>query len=116
MRAELQARSESLENNNPPTTLAPPDLYIGPEYAVAEKDVREVISGEVVVETSLWRGAWRRFLKNKLALFGMIIVILIIISALIGPTIIKAATGYSYDFISQNQALTKSFSPFPGPP
>ncbi|HXM47196.1 MAG TPA: hypothetical protein VN956_04960, partial [Pyrinomonadaceae bacterium] len=75
-----------MEDNRPPTTPDPPDLYIGPEYAVAEKDVREVISGEVVVGTSLWRDAWRRLLKNRLAVLGMIIVILIIIAALIGPT------------------------------
>src|SRR5882724_13249756 len=93
----------------------PPDLYIGPEYAFAEKDVREVISGEVVAGTSLWRDAWRRLLKNKLAVLGMIILIIIVIAALIGPAIITRATGYAYDFIPKDQALIKSFPPFRGP-
>ena len=104
-----------LEDNKPPAAQEPPDLHIGPEYAFAEKDVREVITGEVMVGTSLWRDAWRRLLKNKLAVLGMIIVIAIVIAALIGPTIIKRATGYSYDFIPKDQALTKSFPPFRGP-
>jgi oligopeptide transport system permease protein len=93
----------------------PPDIAIGPEYAFGEKDVRELISGEVVAGTSLWRDAWRRLLKNKLAVLGMIIVILIVVASVIGPTIIKRATGYAYDFIPPDQALTKSFPPFRGP-
>jgi oligopeptide transport system permease protein len=105
----------SLEDNKPPSTSTePPDLYIGPEYAMAERDVREVISGEVMAGTSLWRDAWRRLLRNKLAVLGMIIVAAIVIAALIGPTIIKSATGYSYDFIPKDPKLTKSFPPFRG--
>jgi oligopeptide transport system permease protein len=105
-----------LKDNEPPVTPPDPsDLHIGPEYAFAEKDVREVISGEVLVGTSLWRDAWRRLLKNKLAVLGMIIVIAIVIAALIGPAIIKGVTGYSYDFIPKDQALTRSFPPFRGP-
>ena len=117
LKAGLQARSESiLEDNRPPAPPSePPDLYIGPEYALAEKDVREVISGEVMAGTSLWSDARRRLLKNKLAVLGMIIAIVIVIAALIGPTIIKGVTGYSYDFIPKDQALTKSFPPFRGP-
>jgi oligopeptide transport system permease protein len=108
-----------LEDNKPPLaplgTPDPPDLYIGPEYAIAEKDVGEVISGEVLAGTSLWRDAWRRLMKNKLAVLGMIIVMVIVIAAVIGPTIIKQATGYAYDFIPKDQKLTKSFPPFRGP-
>jgi oligopeptide transport system permease protein len=106
-----------LEDNKPPATppLDQPDLYIGPEYAVAEQDVGEVINGEVLAGTSLWRDAWRRLMKNKLAVLGMIIVIVIVVAAVIGPTIIKQATGYAYDFIPKDQKLTKSFPPFRGP-
>jgi oligopeptide transport system permease protein len=106
-----------LEDNKPPATTPPdpPDLYIGPEYAIAEKDVGEVISGEVLAGTSLWRDAWRRLMKNKLAVLGMIIVIVIVVAAVIGPTIIKQATGYAYDFIPKDQTLTKSLPPFRGP-
>ncbi|MDX6530842.1 MAG: oligopeptide transport system permease protein [Blastocatellia bacterium] len=106
-----------MEDNKPPATTPPdpPDLYIGPEYAIAEKDVGEVISGEVLAGTSLWRDAWRRLMKNKLAVLGMIIVIVIVVAAVIGPTIIKQATGYAYDFIPKDQTLTKSLPPFRGP-
>ena len=99
----------------PGTTREPPDLHVGPEYAFAEKDVGEVISGEIATGTSLWRDAWRRLLKNKLAVLGMMIVIVIGFAALIGPSVIKSATGYAYDFIPKDPALTKSFPPFHGP-
>jgi oligopeptide transport system permease protein len=97
------------------TTAGPPSeaplLQVGPEFAVAE-DVYSIVTGEVVAGTSLWRDAWRRLLKNKLAVLGMIIVVMIAVAALIGPTLIKWATGYAYDFIPKDPALTKSFPPF----
>ena len=72
----------------------------------------DVGTGEVVAGTSLWRDAWRRLLKNKLAVLGMIIVATIVSAALIGPTVVNRATGYAYDFIPKDPALTKSFPPF----
>jgi len=75
-----------------------------------------VQEGEFIAGTSLWKDAWKRLLKNKLAVFGMIVVAIIAIVSLIGPPIIKAATGYTYDFIpSFDQTLTKSFPPFTAP-
>lgn len=64
---------------------------------------------------SLWRDAWRRLLRNKLAVFGMIMIALIVLSSLFGPLIIKAATGYTYDFIPPNAELVKSFPPLTAP-
>ncbi len=95
--------------------LTEPEIHVGPEYAVAEKDVRELVSGEVIVGTSLWRDAWRRLLRNKLAVCGMIVVLVLAIASLIGPTLISSATGYSYDFIPKGTQLTKSFAPFRSP-
>jgi oligopeptide transport system permease protein len=92
----------------------PPVLQIGPEIAVAE-DVHTVVTGELVAGSSLWRDAWRRLLKNKLAVFGMAVVILIAVASLIGPSIIKWATGHAYDFIPRESTLTKSFGPFRAP-
>jgi oligopeptide transport system permease protein len=75
-----------------------------------------VVEGEFIAGTSLWKDAWKRLLKNKLAVFGMVVVAIIAIASLIGPPIVKAATGYTYDFIpSFDQSLTKSFPPFTGP-
>src|SRR5260370_11342386 len=45
----------------------------------------------------------------------MVVVIMIALGSFIGPTLIKRATGYSYDFIPRDSALTKSFPPFRSP-
>ncbi|MGI8787783.1 MAG: ABC transporter permease [Pyrinomonadaceae bacterium] len=66
---------------------------------------------EVVKGASLWKDAWKRLLKNKLAVFGLVIVILTAIAVIIGPAIIKWATGYTYDFIPPDGNLIKSFPP-----
>jgi len=91
------------------------DLHIGPEYGFAEAGVRDLVSGESLAGSSLWRDAWRRLLKNKLAVLGMVIVIVMVAAALIGPWVIQRATGYAYDVVPKDQALTKSFPPFRGP-
>src|SRR5438128_1801902 len=88
------------------------ELHIGAEYAVAERDVTELLTGEVASGSSLWRDAWRRLLKNKLAVFGMIVVILLVLASLIGPMIIQRTTGYTYDSIPKDASLLKSFPPF----
>lgn len=94
-----------------------PDLiHVTPEMAVAEADVHPVETGEFVRGTSLWRDAWRRLLKNKLAVFGLIVVVLITLASLIGPTVIKRTTGFTPDYIPTDDIrLIKSFPPFTGP-
>jgi len=94
----------------------PDSIHIAPEMAIAEGDVRTAEEGGYVRGTSLWRDAWRRLLKNKLAVFGLIVVALITIASIVGPTIIKSATGFAPDYIPSNDAkLIKSFPPFTGP-
>lgn len=66
---------------------------------------------EVVKGASLWRDAWKRLLKNKLAVFGLVVVTLMAIAVIIGPAIIKWATGFDYDDIPQDGDLVKSFPP-----
>ncbi len=61
--------------------------------------------------TSLWRDAWKRLLKNKLAVFGMIVLVLMVIAVAIGPAIIRWTTGFTYDFIPPTSDLVKSFPP-----
>ncbi|WP_010531491.1 ABC transporter permease [Lentibacillus jeotgali] len=66
------------------------------EYSETEA---EKIAGE---STSFWKDAWRRFRKNKLALFGVVIIILLGIMSFIGGPI----SGYNYysnDLINANQ-------------
>ena len=55
------------------------------DHAEAEKIVGR--------STSYWRDAWRRFRKNKLAIFGVVVIILLAIMSLIGEPI----SGQSYD-------------------
>ena len=90
-------------------------IHTAPELAVGEGDVRSAERGEVVVGTSLWRDAWRRLLKNKLAVFGMIVVAIVALASLVGPFLIKLATGLTPDYIPPDVALLKSFPPFTGP-
>src|SRR2546428_8567194 len=87
-------------------------LHTAPEFAVAEADVHAVVTDEFVFGTSLWRDAWRRLRRNKLAVFGLLVVAITTVAALLGPAIIQAATGYSYDFIPRDVTLIKAMAPF----
>lgn len=66
---------------------------------------------EIVKGASLWRDAWKRLLKNKLAVFGMIVIAIMAIAVIIGPAIIKWTTGFTYDSIPQDSDLVNSFPP-----
>lgn len=91
-------------------------IAISPEMAIAEADVRSAEEGEYVQGSSLWRDAWRRLLKNKLAVFGLVVVVLITLASITGPFIIKKTLGFTPDYIpSSNVKLIKSFPPFKGP-
>lgn len=91
-------------------------IHTSPELAVGEGDVRTADEHlHLTGGTSLWRDAWRRLLRNKLAVVGMVVVAVIIVASLLGPPIIKAATGYTYDYIPKDSALVKSFAPFTAP-
>jgi len=72
-------------------------------------------TSEPIESTSLWRDAWRRLLKNKLAVFGMVMVLVIALASIFGPTLIIKTAGYSYDSIPRDSNLIKSFGPFRGP-
>ncbi|TFB18892.1 ABC transporter permease [Filobacillus milosensis] len=70
------------------------------EPLVRDEAEAEKISGE---STSYWQDAWRRFKKNKLALFGMgVIVFLGIMSFLGGP--ISGYDYYTNDYMVTNKA------------
>ncbi|MBN8722045.1 MAG: ABC transporter permease [Acidobacteria bacterium] len=55
---------------------------------------------ELVVGTSLWEDAWRRLKKNKLAIFGAIVLILIVTVSLFGPIF----SSYTYDQINLDRS------------
>ncbi|MBA2606002.1 MAG: ABC transporter permease [Acidobacteria bacterium] len=66
---------------------------------------------ETVKGTSLWKDAWRRLLKNKLAVFGLIVMCIMVIAVIVGPAIIRWTTGYTFDYIPPEGDLIKSFPP-----
>jgi oligopeptide transport system permease protein len=91
-------------------------IHTSPEMAVAEADVRPDEAAEFVRGTSLWRDAWRRLLKNKLAVFGLVVVVIVSIASLVGPTLIKQTFGFTPDYIpSHDVKLARSYPPFTGP-
>ncbi|MEQ1922632.1 MAG: ABC transporter permease [Pyrinomonadaceae bacterium] len=66
---------------------------------------------EIVKGASLWRDAWRRLRRNKLAMFGLGVIAFMIVAVIIGPAIIKWTTGYTYDFIPTDRDLVKAMPP-----
>jgi oligopeptide transport system permease protein len=90
-------------------------IHVAPEMAIAE-DLRPEEAAAFLRGTSLWRDAWRRLLRNKLAVFGLVVVTLITIASIIGPTVIKKTFGFTPDYIpTHDLKLTRSFPPFTGP-
>jgi oligopeptide transport system permease protein len=65
----------------------------------------------IVKGTSLWADAWKRLLKNKLAVFGLIVLGLMVVAVIIGPSIIRWTTGFTADYIPSDGNLIKSFPP-----
>lgn len=69
---------------------------------------------EVVKGTSLWQDAWKRLLKNKLAVVGLIVTCVMVFVCFIGPYIWEAISGNTPDYIPSNVEggkFVKSFSP-----
>jgi oligopeptide transport system permease protein len=66
---------------------------------------------ETIKGASLWKDAWKRLLKNKLAVLGMIVLVIMVVAVVIGPTIIEKTTGFTYDSIPKDNDLVKSFPP-----
>lgn len=71
-----------------------------------EETVEQKVKG-----TSLWADAWKRLLKNKLAVFGLIVLALMVVFVSIGPLIFTFLTGITADYIPQDGNLIKSFPP-----
>jgi oligopeptide transport system permease protein len=90
-------------------------IHTPAEFAIADADVLARERGDIIAGTSLWRDAWRRLLRNKLAVFGLIVVALITVASLAGPFVIQKLTGHPPDYIPADAALIKSFPPFTSP-
>jgi oligopeptide transport system permease protein len=90
-------------------------IHTAPEFAIADADVLAAERGDAIAGTSLWRDACRRLFKNKLAVFGMIVVVIITIASVTGPSIVERLTGLTPDEIPKDSGLLKSMPPFAGP-
>ncbi|MDH3494339.1 MAG: ABC transporter permease [Acidobacteriota bacterium] len=66
---------------------------------------------EFVKGTSLWKDAWQRLLKNKLATFGMVVMILMSLLVIVGPIILQAAFGITASAVPESSELLKSLPP-----
>ncbi len=66
---------------------------------------------QTIKGTSLWKDAWKRLLKNKLAVFGLVVLTIMVIAVIIGPPLIKVLTGFTADGIPSDGDLIKSFPP-----
>ena len=74
-----------------------------------------VAETDIVTGTSLWRDAWRRLLRNRLAVVGMTFVAVIVTASIVGPPIIETTTGFTYDYIPADSSQIRSFPPFTAP-
>ena len=61
--------------------------------------------------TSLWKDAWRRLLKNKLATFGMVVIALMILLVIFGPMVLSAGFGITPSGVPENPDLLKALPP-----
>jgi oligopeptide transport system permease protein len=68
-------------------------------------------TAELIAGHSLFHQAMMRLARNRLAVFGMVIVGIIALASIVGPTMIFRATGYTYDYIPADSNLVKSFAP-----
>jgi oligopeptide transport system permease protein len=66
---------------------------------------------EPIKGASPWGDAWKRLLKNRLAVFGLVVIAIMMVAVLIGPPIVKLTTGYTYDFIPADKDLVRSMPP-----
>lgn len=71
-------------------------------------------STEEIKGTSLSRDAWKRLLKNKLAVFGLVVLAIMVFAVIFGPMILFYTRGITAEYIPSgidNGALVKSFPP-----
>lgn len=74
----------------------------------------KVANGKEGKGTSLWKDAWKRLLKNRLAVFGLCVIAFMVVAVTVGPAVIRWTTGFTPDYIPsdvEGGALVRSFPP-----
>ena len=77
-----------------------------PAAAIGDTASETILSG-----SSLWRDAWKRLFRNKLAVFGLGVLVFMVVAVVIGPAIVSLLTGYTYDFIPTDKELVRAAGP-----
>jgi oligopeptide transport system permease protein len=75
--------------------VAAPEGIVGGDLGSAFPAAR-IEQAELVEGVSLWQDAWKRLKRNKLAVAGGIVVILVVMLALIGPWLVYLYNGFTY--------------------
>lgn len=96
------------ERINSPEAIAADQLY---GTSPPSNSLTQELTGGNLAGTSLWQDAWKRLRKNRLAMFGLIFTLLIVFAALVGPFIVKAYNGFSYDTIPAQRELVEARPP-----
>ncbi len=79
----------------PADVVAVPEGIVGGDLGAAFPAVR-IEQAELVEGVSLWQDAWRRLRRNRLAVAGGVIVILVLVLALAGPWLVYQYNGFTY--------------------
>ncbi|MCP9493589.1 MAG: ABC transporter permease [Pyrinomonadaceae bacterium MAG19_C2-C3] len=106
----LPAPSEAVATNeiNLPEAMAADQLY---GTAPPADSIGQETTGGYLEGTSLWRDAWKRLKKNKLAMVGGVVTLIIIFASLFGPYIVKAYNGFDYATIPAERELIEARPP-----
>jgi len=86
------------------TSIVEADVHEVPQLKLqtAERDTSDSAAARALQGTSLWRDAWKRLLKNKLAVFGMIVLGIMVVLVSAGPIVLRWLTGITADYIPAN--------------
>jgi oligopeptide transport system permease protein len=75
--------------------VAAPEGIVGGDLGAAFPAVR-IEQAELIEGVSLWQDAWKRLRRNKLAVAGGVIVVVVFVLALAGPWLVYKYNGFTY--------------------
>lgn len=71
--------------------------------------IEATLNADEVKGRSLWSDAWSRLLRNKAAMASVFILALMVVLVTIGPAIIKALYGHTFESTEWNEFLSPNF-------
>lgn len=64
---------------------------------MAEAQAQAAAGAELVEGTSLWKDALKRLRRNRMAMLGAVVTVVLVVACFIGPPIIAATWGYDFE-------------------